>query len=296
MKLVVVFIYLLVFEIGFSQPYKPLLDNTNQWNFTTCNFGCTSDAYYTNGDTIVAGLNYKILDGFHYISRTFLLREEINNKKVFLAKINPTTVSERILYDFSLTEGAVFTMNNVLSPFPSNGGEFVLDSIRSKPLLNNVYFKHFFFSPIATNETANYNVVWIEGLGSKSLINAPGGNEDINGVGALTCFFKNQELVYSNLQSNQICTYLELKTEKQKQLVDKIKIYSLPEKNKFSFLNSEFISKITIYDCFGKNLNYLFENKNQFKFIDLSNNSKGIYFVNVLDSLNKKTTFKVLVQ
>lgn len=280
---------------GYSQSYKPLLDTTNQWNFTSCNFGCITDAYFTNGDTLVNGLNYKILDGFHYLSRTFLLREEIANKKVFLRKINTNSSFEKLLYDFSLQEGETFIMNNPLSPFPSSGGEFVLDSIRMKPLQNNINFKHFYFSPVVTNSVSNYNVVWIEGLGSKSLINAPGGYVDINGVGELTCFYKNQDLVYSQLQPNQTCTYLELKTENHKSLFDEIKIYTTSEKNNFAFSNSDLISKIEIYDIFGKNLHYSIANYNSSNSIILSNQPKGLYFVLVYDSDSRKKNFKIIV-
>ena len=57
-----------------GQDYKPLLDNTNEWHVTNCYFGCLTDVYFTDGDTLVEGNNYKVLDGFHYISRSFLLR------------------------------------------------------------------------------------------------------------------------------------------------------------------------------------------------------------------------------
>ena len=30
-----------------------MLDNINEWHFTTCFSGCLTDAYYTDGDTIV---------------------------------------------------------------------------------------------------------------------------------------------------------------------------------------------------------------------------------------------------
>ena len=36
-----------------SQQYEPLLNGFNEWHFTNCYFGCLTDTYFTNGDTIV---------------------------------------------------------------------------------------------------------------------------------------------------------------------------------------------------------------------------------------------------
>lgn len=54
-----------------AQEYVPMLNGTNEWKVTNCFFGCITDTYFTDGDTLVDGLNYKILDGYHYISRSF---------------------------------------------------------------------------------------------------------------------------------------------------------------------------------------------------------------------------------
>ncbi|MBV1924471.1 MAG: hypothetical protein KUG68_10645, partial [Flavobacteriaceae bacterium] len=45
----------------------------------------------------------------------------------------------------------------------------------------------------------------IEGVGSLSIITAPSGDADINEVGHLSCFFKNGESFYSNLDSIEGC-------------------------------------------------------------------------------------------
>ena len=71
-----------------SQNYTPLLNETNRWYVTTCYNGCITDSYFTNGDTLVNNKMHKILYGYHYISRTFLLHENIEEKKVYLTKIS----------------------------------------------------------------------------------------------------------------------------------------------------------------------------------------------------------------
>lgn len=188
-----------------AQEYVPMLDTYNEWKLTTCNFGCLTDTYFTDGDTIVDGKSYKILDGYHYISRGFLLREDIDAKQVFIKMYLPSGVEDYLLYDFSLEEGDTFVMNNPITPFPTNGGPFNLDSIRSRVLADNNAYRHFYFSPTPGNTSSTENAIWIEGVGSLSIINAPGGHPNINNVGHLSCSFKNGVSVYQNLDSITKC-------------------------------------------------------------------------------------------
>lgn len=289
MRLLLFFLIINV-NLCLAQAYKPLLDQTNQWHFTGCNFGCLTDVYYTDGDTLVDGMNYKILDGFHYISRTFLLRENLPEKKVYLKKIFPTFTREYLLYDFSLSEEDEFEMTNPLSPFPQNGGTFRLDSIRMKPLLNNIDYKHFYFSPTAANTVANYNIVWIEGIGSKSLINAPSGEVDINGVGQLSCFFKNQDLVYSQLDSISSCSYQTLKNETNS--FSKTTILKTEKRKVFRLINAEKIKKIDFYSINGQKIKSLL-NDNSSQFLSLEEFQSGLYFIVVFDEFYNRKSFKV---
>lgn len=287
------FIFFIIQNLN-SQNYVPLLDQTNQWHFTTCNFGCLTDVYFTDGDTIVNGMSHKILDGFHYISRTFLLREDVAAKKVYLTKVNANSSSEYLLYDFSLTEGSITNIINPISPFPQNGGPFILDSIRMKPLVNNIDFKHFYFSPTNSNTVSTANVVWIEGVGNKSLINAPGGNADINWAGHLSCFFKNTTLTYSNLDSISACNFQTLKNEKF--VISKSEIIKSDKKNHFYITNSQKITRIQFYNINGKKLSSHSFHTNSLLEISLENYPSGLYFIVAFDEFNRKKSFKVIVE
>lgn len=284
----------LLIQNGYSQEYLPLLDQTNQWHFTTCNFGCLTDIYYTNGDTLVNGFSHKILDGYHYISRTFLLREDVNAKKIYLTKVNSNSISEYLLYDFSLNEGQIINMINPISPFPQNGGPFVLDSIRQKPLVNNINYKHFYFSPTNANTTSTANVVWIEGIGNKSLINASGGAANINGAGHLSCFFKNTTLAYSQLDSINACNYQTLKSNDF--MFMNSRIIKLEKQNQFYISNSETISKVEIYNTKAQILSSSLHKNNPKIEIYLENYPKGIYFLLVFDENNRRKSFKIIVE
>jgi hypothetical protein len=277
---------------SFSQDYKPLLDNLNEWQLTTCFSGCLTDVYYTDGDTIVDGRNYKILDGFHYISRTFLLREEVENKKIFLNIVAPGNNQEFLLYDFELQEGDVFNMQNPISPFPENGGPFVLDSIVLRPLEDGNNYRHFYFSPTPENTTSFDNCIWIEGVGSLSLINAPGGKPDINGAGHLSCFFKNAEIFYSNLDSIKKCSPLHLEVEKYS--LSAIKISKMQNENKCLLTNTENVNDLYIYDISGKKIKTIINKGNKSMQIDLSGYKKGLYIIVANGIGNIQKSFKVI--
>ena len=275
-----------------GQEYKQLLDHSSQWNLTSCYSGCLTDIYYTSTDTLVDGLTYKILDGFHYISRKFLLREEVSNKKIYMKLVNQLPYREFLLYNFSLNEGDIFAMSNPMSPFPERGGNFVLDSIRQKPISNSELRRHFYFSPTPDNTVSNYKVVWIEGIGSKSLINAPGGNADINGAGHLSCYFYNSELIYSNLEAITGCRFLDVKSQIGNNLFG---IQKTNMKNVYQFVNAKSVSNIVLYNSSGvriKSTNHFNEATIDYPLNELS---LGIYFVAVLTSENERKVFKVLI-
>lgn len=293
LKLIQFSFLLLIFQ-SFGQ-YRPLLENNNQWHFTSCNFGCLTDVYFTNGDTLVNNLNYKILDGYHFQSRTFLLRENTILKKVFLSKINTNSISEYLLYDFSLNEGNTFNMENPSSPFPLHGGEYVLDSIRMKPMVNNDMYKHFYFSPTASNLISNYKVVWIEGIGSKSLINAPGGQADINNVGQLSCYFKNQNLVYSELDSISSCNFQSLKTISGKISNNDLKLFPTNLKNNYRLDNAEKLISIILYDAIARKVNKLIFLPDKIIDLDLSNLPSGLYFLTAENQDSKIKNFKIII-
>ncbi len=291
-----VFVIVWLFSVSsFSQDYKPLLDNFNEWHFTTCYFGCLTDVYYTNGDTIVDGFPHKVLDGFHYISRTFLLREDIANRQVFLTKVNPGGNSVYLLYDFTLQEGESFEMLNPISPFPLQAGEFVLDSIRLRTLEDGNDYRHYYFSPDINNTISDNNCIWIEGVGSLSLINAPSGEPNINGAGNLSCFFKNGSLFYSNLDSISGCEPL-LSINDILKPMDGLVIANAREINTFEVQNAMEVTSIEVFDLSGKNLMSVDNNGNNNIPIDLSKMSSGLYLVLAKDSFGHAKTLKAIVQ
>ena len=83
------FLFYFFSTLLFSQDYVPLLDDYNEWQVTNCYFGCLTDVYYTDGDTITDGHNYKILDGYHLLQENmgFLQFRQKTSGQLFLTPI-----------------------------------------------------------------------------------------------------------------------------------------------------------------------------------------------------------------
>lgn len=269
-----------------SQNYTPLLDASNRWYITTCYNSCITDSYYSDGDTLVNNRMHKILDGYHYISRTFLLREDVNEKKVFLTKISGNRKDEFLLYDFAMQEGDSIQMNNPITPFPADGGFYKLDSIRSIPSMHNLPLKHFYLSPTLSNAISTQTAVWVEGIGSLSIINAPGGYPDINGAGHVTCFYKNESLFYSlNSSFNTQCAVPGEPLD--------IFVYYEPNDSTYYVQNTSNVITVTLFDVSGRKVK-TFTNSNEAQMaLNVSDCSSGIYFLNFQFKTQKEQVVKI---
>jgi len=277
-----------------AQDYKPLLDNFNEWHLTSCYNGCYTDIYYTDGDTLVENTSYKILDGFHYISRTFLLRENVETKKIYMKLATRENNPEYLLYDFALNTGDSIDIKNPISPFPADAGFYTVDSIIPQPLEDGNYYRHFYLSPSASNTISNTPATWVEGVGSLSLINAPGGFPDINGAGQLSCFFKNAELFYSNMDSISKCEPLILNIQNQEQLPN-LKMNTLVKNGICEMYNTQNLKSVAIFDLQGKKL-ITVEPKGAFNYtLDFSGFASGLYLVEALSKDFERKLFKVVV-
>ena len=235
-KFICILIFLMSFLKIFPQTYNKMLSNNIEWQLTSCNNGCVTDIYFIDGDTIYNGYNYSILNGYHFISKTFWLRENTQNQKVYMSFIQNNIRKEVLLYDFDMQKGDSINISNPISPFVTNPGYYVVDSLVSLQLQNGLYYDFFYLSSLSAN--IKESAVWIEGIGSLSLINAPGGTPDVGGAGKLSCYFKSGNLVYSQLDSINTCVLVNPVLSSQ-------------------FLNSKINNRkiISIKDIFGRKTN-----------------------------------------
>ncbi len=297
MKKILIVILFINCSAILGQEYKPLLDSYNEWKVTSCYFGCITDGYYTDGDTLVDGCNYKILDGYHFISRTILLREDVPEKKVYLNFIQEPSNTEYLLYDFSLNIGDSIDMKNPISPFIEDAGYYDLDSVIPRPLVDGNDYRHFYLSPSESNEISINNAIWIEGAGSLSIINAPSGDPDINGVGHLSCFFKNGVPYYTNLDSIDACEpSIVLGLEEFINPLSDILITNNSTTNTCHIKNIEQVRIIDMYDIYGKRITSFDNFGDKDLIIDTSTFPSGIYIIIAYTKQFSKRTFKIIIE
>ncbi|MET3730977.1 T9SS type A sorting domain-containing protein [Moheibacter stercoris] len=277
-----------------AQSYTPMLDNQNEWQVLSC-YGddCFKDVYYTNGDTIVNGQNHKILDGYHYISRTFLLREELSSKKVYLKTHINNQQNEYLLYNFSMQEGDSIEMKNPITPFPEDGGFYTLDSIRPRPILHDHMAKFYFFSPSVSNQNEiQTKPIWVEGVGSLSLVTAPGGHPNYFGVGQVSCFFKNGSLFYFDGDMQDSCDAVMKNVEMNNLLETKFYVA-----NSIGHLQTNIpIQSLDLFSSQGQLIRQeSIGNKTQYQ-VDFKNLPTGIYILRVKSIQNQMKSIKFILQ
>ena len=266
-----------------SQEYHQLLDHESEWHLTSCSSTCINDVYYTNGDTTYNGYQYKILNGYHYISRTFWLREDVSEKHIFLSYDNGKSRIEVLLYDFSLQIGDTILLSNPITPFPSNGGFYKLDSIVSQNLLDNQSHKFFYLSPTASNQSSDELPVWIEGIGGLTLINGPGGTPDINRVGKISCYFNDGFLSYSQLDSLDRCTVKYVTGLKEIQRHSN-RIYPTIFESILRLEDVSEVSEVVIYSLRGEEVYRRKLNHQSYENLELSHLEKGFYVIRLYDN------------
>ena len=266
-----------------SQEYHQLLDHESEWHLTSCSSTCINDVYYTNGDTTYNGYQYKILNGYHYISRTFWLREDVSEKHIFLFYDNGKSRIEVLLYDFSLQIGDTILLSNPITPFPSNGGFYKVDSIVSQNLLDNKSHKFFYLSPTASNQSSDELPVWIEGIGGLTLINGPGGTPDINRVGKISCYFNDGFLSYSQLDSLDRCTVKYVTGLKEIQRHSN-SIYPTIFESILRLEDVSEVSEVVIYSLRGEEVYRRKLNHQSYENLELSHLEKGFYVIRLYDN------------
>lgn len=181
-----------------------MLGSLNEWYVRSCHQGCITDYYFTAGDTIINGRNFKFLDGYHY-NKNFLISEDSVKQQVFMRILAPGFERfEYLIYDFSLEIGETITVTNPIAPVEMNPGVYTVDSVHFN-LFENIERKVLYLSGPNPNLGVYNQAVWVEGIGGLSIINAPGISSDEDGVGALTCSFKDGQKNFQKQNDTTNC-------------------------------------------------------------------------------------------
>lgn len=280
MKNLFLLISLISFDV-FAQEYKPMANHNSEWHLESCNTSCRNDIYYTDGDTTFNGTNYTVLNGYHFIMKTFWLRENEAEKKVYLSVQSGNKREEFLLYDFSLIIGDSMNMKNPGSPFPLDAGYFTLDSIVERTIYNGDDHRFFYFSP-STSNSSNENPVWIEGIGSLGLINAPGTTPKLYGVGKLSCHFDEGELIYTQLDSLDACVpnYLFVNLE-EAQLNQFIQIHPTFVNDILTIDSEIALERVFIFNVSGKLVKEVTLKHSLKEEVNMDDLNDGIYFIRI---------------
>lgn len=153
-KSVFLLISLVVAITSYSQEYHPFLQNIGWCQEEYFFLGSISTAYTNNGDTTIGNLSYqRLLKG----NTSFLVREDTVMQKVWV--ILPDSLSETLLYDFSISSGSQITLNYV-------GYDPVLYTVESTEMISTPLGLRKQIRLITNDTIFNPDLYWIEGIGS----------------------------------------------------------------------------------------------------------------------------------
>ena len=277
-----------------AQAYITMLNSYSEWHVTNCYSGCATDKYYTIGDTVINTFHYKFLDLFHY-NKNFVIREDTSSRKIYMRLLaDPAPAKDYLLYDFSLQVNDTTSIINPGSPYPKYAGSFIVDSIILKPLVNKNH-RYFYLHSLDTIASTTKTTIWVEGIGSLSLINTPGALPQINGVGQLSCFFNNGINDYTNLDSISNCiTIYPLGINENNEFTDYILQQNYDTKNLYITAINKPILSIKIYNIEGK---ILFNKENideNYLDINLQLFNNGILLLKIETKKNTFKTYKLI--
>ncbi len=287
-------LFLLVLNLyALGQAYQPILQGNKEWLVCSSEFGTKIyNYYYAKGDTIINGKYYTKLNGYHY-NGNFLLREDRQNRRVYLLIINVSGLPEEfLLYDFNLSIGETIFIENPISPAINDAGYYELDSITTE--LFQQQFRRVFH--LHTNDNSNRYpyTKWIEGIGSTALINTPGVLGDTSKLAELFCTSENNQTVYTSFISDTCYSNKRLDFPKLA-IENKFDLW-LDFNNTLNYQNLKEPLEISLLNTAGKQV---FKSKliNNHGKLELPNLPKGVYFVVLInpEKTDNSSVVKVLL-
>ncbi len=292
LSLVLVMFFITFFSnITFSQVGNTIVDTNSVWSINNqIVYPTPPTSYYIHlkGDTIIDSKHYTKVWTNNDLSLTDdmefygLIREE--NQKTYLRRFESSTdtlYNESLIYDFSLSNGDVYTINGLDTVFTFSVN---VDSIE----INNVMYKR-----ISLYNSILSEINWIEKIGCLEGGLFYGSRMFNDGVMEdLLCYYYNNSCLYTNPNFNYCTVGLDnpLNTE------SKTIIYPNPVKDYLNIESEEIISKIEILDIEGRLL-IKKENINNINYsTNLDSLSKGVYILKIIYKNGKISSDKLLKQ
>lgn len=268
-----------------SQTYIPIpLDSTmwkvNYWATYPYKYSWVCSIFeYTSGDTIINGKHYTLIERiydtyclYHVTPpiRKAAIRQDSLERKVYIIRL-PDSLTERILYDFTQTQGD--TCNSVLYETQFGFGPLIIASVDSI-LINNKYHRRL------NTYNMGCEASFIEGIGSTyglidRLLMFEGGND-------LICV---HDYTYGDLtifpDSATLCDTSSVGITENKTEDYKLKVFPNPIIDQITFEYTLAIKNIQIYNLLGQEIYYLkIDNKNNVQ-LDIKGFAESIFIYRV---------------
>ncbi|MFK8013263.1 MAG: T9SS type A sorting domain-containing protein, partial [Marinicellaceae bacterium] len=180
---------------------------------------------------------------------------------------------------------------------PDSAGYFIVDSIIPTVQIDGDTYNHFYLTALDSAKSVTGRAEWIEGIGSLNLINTPGAYGDVNNGGALSCFFNNQTLHYSNLDSIAGCiqVYPNLSIDEGLTPTESVNIFPNPANTVLYFDTfGQEIDGISVFDMFGRAILWFSAEESSMNQIDISKLTPGSFIVQFI-RINGSTTVQKLI-
>ena len=287
----VMFLITFLSNIAYSQVGNTIVDTNSVWSINNqIVYPTPPTSYYIHlkGDTIIDSKQYTKVWTNNDLSLTDdmefygLIREE--NQKTYLRRFESSTdtlYNESLLYDFTLSNGDIYTINGLDTVFTFNVN---VDSIE----INNIKYKR-----ISLSNSILSDITWVEKIGCLEMGLFYGSSIFNEGVREdLLCYYYNDNCLYTNPEFNYCYVGLENPLKEEEKTI----IYPNPVKDYINIESKEIISKIEVLDIEGRLL-ISKENINNINYTtNLNSLSKGVYLLKVIYKNGKIASYKLLKQ
>lgn len=224
-----------------AQEYHPTLGDTNVWKIVSTFESTLTETYSTKKDTVLDGRNYKEFGLVDFLNVYGYIREDSVARKIYIRPLEThNDTNEYVMYDFSLAENDSIELFSINDWLLESMGFYTVDSIKLTNIDGTQRKKFFLSGKPHVYYGVRENPVWIEGIGSLGNFLYPGISVDEMNLGELSCFFKDNKLIYHSPKFDS-CDVFIMGTNETKNK-NTFEIYPIPFDNyltvKFNYSNN----------------------------------------------------------
>jgi hypothetical protein len=269
-----------------AQDYIPLIDNT-VWSVRVYYFTGSQDLFYGPGiDEAINGQTYRKVSNVPMTAGgEVFIREDVAQRKVYRLKNS----QEELLYDFTLQENDVITLNN--QPYTVVSRDSVAVMTGRKRV--KIHLVHYAGTMAMGSET------WIEGVGNPQVPLKPNYELLSDPAYSLICTNTNGNPVYNNglVNTGTPVTCPQSTMDTDEFTVSRIQVWPNPVRSNMVISSSEGFSNatLTMHNNIGQQVAEI-TNINGHEYIfNRDNLASGLYFIMISQNGKESFTEKILV-